>query len=423
MLVYFSVSNFRSFKDKATLDMRKTSAKGFPENYKGELLRTSVLYGSNASGKSGFLRAMRALDYLVMQSADFKPQKEIPTYEPFLLDVNSRQKPVEFEVEFINDDIKYLYKVRFSQYQIEFEELSFYKGNAKALLFSRAGDADIKFGDYYKGAKKVIEKLLLPNQLFLSKAAVNNVEALMGAYNFFDEQLYTLPVMDNEREEDLKSFYARRLAEDTDGTFAKRFNALICALDTGIEEVNVEEVDWTNIEFPSAVPEELRGQIQERFRYDIRTTHGLFENGERIGKHAFEVKDESTGTKNLFALGGIIIEALEYGQVLVVDELERNLHPMVTKFLIQIFHNPILNSHNAQLIFATHDVSQLSSEVFRRDQVWFSEKNEIGASELFRCSDLEGVRLNTPLDKWYMTGRFGATPIINDVDFLLAMQD
>lgn len=96
---------------------------------------------------------------------------------------------------------------------------------------------------------------------------------------------------------------------------------------------------------------------------------------------------------------------------------------MITKFLIQIFHNPLLNKHNARLIFATHHVSQLNSEVFRRDQVWFTEKNEYGESILFRCSDMEGVRLNTPLDKWYITGWFGATPIINDVELLIAMRD
>jgi len=386
MLVYFAVSNFRSFKERAILDMRRTSAKGSPENYHGDLLRSSVLFGANASGKSGFLRAIRALDYLVNHSANFKPNKDIPVYEPFLLDVGYQQRPVEFEVEFVSFEVKYLYKVKFTAIKIVYEELFFYKGNSKALLYLREADADIKFGDYYKGAKKTIEKMLLPNQLFLSKAALNNVDALTGAYDFFDQTLQAVPFMDSDTEDDLKRFYARRLAEDEEGTFTKRFNALICALDTGIEKVSVEEMDWKGFDFPSAVPDEVR-------------------------------------TKNLFALGGIIIEALEDGSVLIIDELEKNLHPMITKFLIQIFHNLLLNKHNAQLIFATHDVSQLSSEVFRRDQVWFTEKNEYGESILFRCSDMEGVRLNTPLDKWYITGRFGATPIINDMELLIAMQD
>ncbi|WP_199142117.1 AAA family ATPase, partial [Pedobacter sp. ASV12] len=160
------------------------------------------------------------------------------------------------------------------------------------------------------------------------------------------------------------------------------------------------------------------GRIQDRFKYDIKTSHPLYENGKEVGEYTFEVAQESTGTKNLFALGGLIIDALEEGRTLVVDELEKNLHPNITRFLIQLFHHPELNKKNAQLIFATHDITQLSNDTFRRDQVWFTEKNERGESILFRCSDLEGVRLNTPLDKWYASGRFGATPIIDDVEFM-----
>jgi AAA15 family ATPase/GTPase len=116
------------------------------------------------------------------------------------------------------------------------------------------------------------------------------------------------------------------------------------------------------------------------------------------------------------------LDALDHGRVLVVDEFEKNLHPSITQFLIQLFHNPVVNPNNAQLIFATHDITQLSNDHFRRDQVWFTEKNEFGATSLFRCSDIQGIRLGTPLDKWYASGRFGATPIIDDVDFLIEMQ-
>ena len=424
MLVYFGVSNFRCFKDKAILDMRKTATKGFSYNYHDDLLKSAVLYGANASGKSAFLSAIRALDFLVTHSADFKPNKEIPFYKPFLLDLDYQQQPVAFEIAFISRHVKYLYSLKFSATQIELEELYCYKGNAKALLFSRQANTPIKFGDYYKGAQKVIEKMLLPNQLFLSKAALNNVESLMDAYHFFGDVLQAVPVMNDETADSLKDFYAGRLAHDKDdGAFTKRFNALIAALDTGIEEVSVEEMDWGKVDFPEAMPDRVLGHIKEKFRYDIRTAHSLYQAGKRVGTHNFALKEESTGTKSLFALAGIIIEALDNAAVLVIDELEKNMHPMITKFLIQLFHNPTLNKRNAQLLFATHDISQLSSEVFRRDQVWFTEKDDLGASTLFRGSDMEGVRINTPLDKWYIAGRFGATPLINDAEFLIAMEE
>lgn len=425
MLINFAVSNFRSIKERAFLSLTKTANKGLSSNYhaKFKILNSAVLYGSNASGKSGFLKGMRALEFLVLNSADFKPGKPIYQYEPFLLDKSSQEAPVKLEVSFLMEQVKYDYKIVYDNFNILQEELYFYKGNSRSLLFFREQNKEIKFGDYYRGAKKTIEKLLLPNQLFLSKGAENNVEALMQAYLFFEEQLDTYPVLDSDTEDDLKSFYSERLAEDKNGVFTKRFNSLICALDTGIHGVKIEETDWNRFKFPNAIPEEVKGRIQERFKYDIKTFHPLYENGKKVGEYSFEVKQESTGTKNLFALVGLIIDSLEYGRVLVVDELEKNLHPNITRFLIQLYHHPELNKHNAQLIFATHDITQLSSDTFRRDQVWFTEKNERGETILFRCSDLEGVRLNTPLDKWYASGRFGATPIINDVDFLIAMQE
>lgn len=425
MLINFAVTNFRSIKERAVLDLAKTAMKGLANNYhaKTKVLNSAVLYGANASGKSGFLRAMRALEYLVINSADFKPGKEIRQYEPFLLDRALQSAPIILEISFLMNSIRYDYKVVYNNLSIVEEELYVYRGNSKALLFFREQDKEIKFGDYYKGAKKTIEKLLLPNQLFLSKAAENNVEVLIHPYLFFAQQLDTYPVLDSDTELDLKNFYAKRLAEDKDGVFTQRFNALICALDTGIRSVKIEETDWNKFDFPNSIPPEIKGRFQDHFKYDIKTAHPLYENGKEVGEYTFEVNQESTGTKNLFALGGLIIDALEEGRTLVVDELEKNLHPNITRFLIQLFHHPELNKKNAQLIFATHDITQLSSDTFRRDQVWFTEKNERGESILFRCSDLEGVRLNTPLDKWYASGRFGATPIIDDVEFILAMQD
>src|SRR5690606_4299426 len=139
---------------------------------------------------------------------------------------------------------------------------------------------------------------------------------------------------------------------------------------------------------------------QEDYRYDIKTKHPLFDGEENIGFEKYDVDDESTGTKGLFVIGGIILDALETGRVLVVDEFEKNLHPSITQFLTKLFHNPLTNPLNAQLVFATHDISQLSNDNFRRDQVWFTEKNEYGATSLIRCSDIQGIRLNTPLDKW-----------------------
>ena len=136
----------------------------------------------------------------------------------------------------------------------------------------------------------------------------------------------------------------------------------------------------------------------------------------------FDIEDESAGTQSLLFMAGLILDALDEGSVIIVDEFEKNLHPGITQYLIKLFQNPITNPNHAQLLFATHDITQLNNQVFRRDQVWFTEKDEKGITTIFRCSEIKGLRLNTPIDKWYSSGRLGATPIINDLDFLLSMQ-
>jgi AAA15 family ATPase/GTPase len=409
------------------LNMLKTGLKGLTSNYfdisnKRHLLRSSALYGPNASGKSVFLRAIKTLEFLLERSSGFKPHQPMELYEPHKLEKSFASRPVVFEISFISNETQFDYLVSFSQDRIETEELYYYPTNTKTLLYSRYAEKEMKFGDYYKGAKKTLEKLLLPNQLFLSKAAENNVEALMEPYRFITQKMMVYPFMEDYHESSYARLYARRLAEDKGSAFSKRFNALICAVDTGITSVSAEEVDWSEFRFPGSLSEEIKKRFQEDYKYDIKTKHIIYEGTTHIGDVLFDVQEESSGTKSLFVIGGIIIEALETGSVLVVDEFEKSLHPIITQFLIQLFHNPIVNTRNAQLIFATHDVTQLSNDNFRRDQVWFTEKNEFGATNLFRCSDITGLRLGTPLDKWYATGRLGATPIINDVDFLIEMQ-
>lgn len=427
MLLSFAVTNFRSIRERVELNMLKTGLKGLNSNYfdisnRRHLLRSSVIYGPNASGKSVFLRAIKVLEFLVMRSSGFRPDQALDLYEPHRLEKSFALSPVVFEISFISNETQFDYSVSFSQERIETEELYYYPTNTRTLLYSRYAEKEMKFGDYYKGAKKTLEKLLLPNQLFLSKAAENNVEALMEPYRFITQKMMVYPFMEDYHESSYARLYARRLAEDRGSVFSKRFNALICAVDTGITSVSAEEVDWSEFKFPGSLSEEVKKRFQEDYKYDIKTKHTVYEGITNVGDVEFDVQEESAGTKSLFVIGGIIIEALETGSVLIVDEFEKSLHPIITQFLIQLFHNPLVNKRNAQLIFATHDVTQLSNDNFRRDQIWFTEKNEFGATNLFRCSDITGLRLGTPLDKWYATGRLGATPIINDVDFLIEMQ-
>lgn len=429
MIKSASIQNFRSIKDLIALDFSKSNRKkGGLSNYISisniEIATSSVIYGANASGKSNLLRAFKALEYLVLNSAKFAPDEKLGPFEPFRLAKGFDKKMVNIELEFFIDQIRYIYSLVFGEKLIVQEKLLFFPMGKEATLFNRVKGKEIQFGEYFKGEKKTIEKLTLPNQLFLSKAAENNAESALPVFHFFKNRIKVYPFLNQYYESGLERFYAKRLADEPESPFAKKLNALICALDTGINSISAKETDWNSVKFPDNMPDNIRKKIQEDFKYEIKTVHELFdENNKSSGLIDFDIDEESTGTRSLLSIGGIIIDALEKGSVLVIDEFEKNLHPIITSYLIKLFNEKTFNPKNAQLIFATHDLTQLNEELFNRDQVWFTQKNEFGATELIRCSDIKGLRLNAPLDKWYVAGRLGGTAIINDTNFVMAMQE
>jgi AAA15 family ATPase/GTPase len=429
MLKSTSIGNFRSIKEQITLDLSKSNRKkGDLTHYvpiaNTELTTTAVIYGANASGKSNLLRAFKALGYFVLNSAKLDPDDKSDIYEPFRLTKGFDKKPVSIELEFFIDQVKYVYSLTLGEKSVEHEKLLFFPLSKEAVLFNRTKGKEVQFGEYFKGEKKTIEKITLPNQLFLSKAAENNAESILPVYQFFKNRLTVYPFSNQYDESGLEPLYAKRLADEPNSAFARKLNALICALDTGINAISAKETDWNSVKFPDSMSDTIRKKIQEDYKYEIKTVHELFdETNKRSGIIDFDIDEESTGTRSLLSMGGIIIDALEKGSVLVIDEFEKNLHPIITSYLIKLFNEKLFNPKNAQLIFATHDITQLNEELFNRDQVWFTQKNEFGVTELIRCSDIKGLRLNAPLNKWYVTGRLGGTAIINDTNFIMAMQE
>ena len=420
MLSRIAIENFRSIKNRIEFSFEATS---FKEHYNNlvelngkKLLKSSVIYGANASGKSNILMAFSAIDFLVRGSAKHTPNEGIGPYEPYLLDKTSKKKPVKFELDFYIEDVLYTLFLEYRDKEITREELVFRPKKQPSLIYSRVGNSPIKFGDHYKGDRKSIEKKLLPNQLFLSKAVLDNVQVLIPVFNFFKEKLASYPFFEDFHESRTQHLYAERLADTDDIEFSEKFNRIICALDTGITKVKSEVVDWEKSPLPDDIPGLVAERIKDDFKFKVRTVHKVFENDEVVGETMFDKSEESKGTQSLFILTGIILDAFEDGTILIVDEFEKNLHPHVTKSLIKLFHDPGINDKNAQLIFATHDLSQLDSDIFRRDQIWFVEKNEKGETDLFSMADISGVRSNIPYDKWYDSGKFGATPIINELE-------
>ncbi len=419
MILNIKISNFRSIKDEIELGLEPVKLAEHQGNIielseTRKILKSAVIYGPNASGKTNILRALRALQYLIIGSGDFKPGHSIPFYEPFKLDRKNINKPCSFDFEFIaKDGIRYLFILSILEKEVVKEELFFYPKSQKALIYSRQGNK-IEYGDYYKGERKSIERRLLSNQLFISKAVSENVEVLNPVFAYFNEGL----IIYNEQKNlfRLEQRYAKRLSDPEDQLFIKKFNSLICALDTGIAKVQSEQIYRDQVN--SHLPEQILDKVKRNHQYHIITSHKQYNEGKEDGFTHFDSSEESEGTLNLFTIGGLILDVLEAGSVLAIDEMEKNLHPHITKFLIRMFHNPYINKRNAQLILTTHDTSQLDNDLFRRDQIWFTEKDELGATSLFSLIDVKGVRNTVPYDKWYTSGKIGATPLINELELL-----
>jgi AAA15 family ATPase/GTPase len=376
-----------------------------------KLLNIAVIYGANASGKSNVIRALVTMWNFVGTSTDFKMGEKIRFYDPFKLDISCTSKPTSFEVEFIGDDaIRYKYGFSYNREEISKEYLFFYPKKQEAKLFVREKGKPIDFGDGLKGAKKSIESLLLPNQLFLPKAANNNQEQLGKLFQYFKR--YSVINLNNIDE--LNQFVANQLKLQTQNSdLSKQINNLLSYADTGISEIYLSPKENILDINSSKYTEYFGGD------FVVKAAHKLYDTKEEQGSVSFLLSDESEGTQKLFALGGTIIYLFSLGTTIMVDEFDNSFHPLMSEFLIKLFYNAELNKTNSQLIFATHDTSILKPELFRRDQIWFTEKDKYGATSLYSLSEFEydKVRANVPFDKWYLSGRFGALPLIKDFQF------
>lgn len=425
MLIEFTVENFRSIKGRQTLSLLSSGkVSEHPENLiitKDNLRvnKSTIIYGRNASGKTNFLMAMKALEFLVRRSVHFKIDQEIQPYEPFKLDKNSSDKPISLEIDFIaKDNVRYKYSVSFSKSEIIHESLFYYPKGQPAKLFMRENKKPIIFGTSIKGDRRSVEKQLLSNQLFLSKGANSNIEQLKIPYLFFNKYIFARIYSDFDFDDSLINSYTRAIAEKKDTKLKENLDKLIRIADTGISSIIVNEVAVDKIKFPDGLSEDAKRRIIDRNKYEIKTIHKIYNEGITSGEITFDLHDESMGTIKLLAVGGMILDALSDGTVLIIDELDKSLHPLLTRVLIKLFHNSITNPNNAQLIFATHDVSLMDKELFRRDQIWFTEKEIDGATKLYSLSDIKGVRKEYSYEKWYLSGRFGGTPVINEHELI-----
>ncbi|SFD64492.1 hypothetical protein SAMN05518672_102765 [Chitinophaga sp. CF118] len=419
MILQFEFRNYRSVRDWQVFSLLADKATSGNEDAvvlknNVHVLSSAIIYGRNASGKSNLLKAITALQYLVITSSRNKVGSKIPEYEPYKLDVKNLAEPVEFKIEFIaEDNIKYRYEIGYTETAIQYEKLHFYPKTQRAKLFEREG-MQIVYGDRLTGRKKDIEHTLYENQLYLSKVGSEKLQSLYYPFQFFSQLLFSYLDHDSSIENTLIHLYSARLGSENHKLFSDNLTKLIKAADINIESFIFRDNQIDPDTLPEGMSEVEKRAFIDRYKFQAGTSHKLFDSDKEVGLTELKLTDQSTGTLKLIIIGGLIIETLRDGQTLLIDELDKSLHPKLTRALINLFNEPKTNPNNAQLIFATHDVSLLDNNLFRRDQIWISEKEYQGCSHYYSVADITGIRKDIPLDKWYMNGRFGGIPVISD---------
>ena len=418
MLVEFSAANFRSINEVQKLTLVAGPGKehvrqntfepgqtGFPR-----LLRSAVIYGANAAGKTNLLRALQFMQQLVTTSATFQEATRV-AHSPFRLSRKTTASPSEFEVVFIDEGVRYEYGLSVDADRVHKEWLIAYPHGRPQNWFERTFDAKKKsyewqFSAKLKGSPRVWRDATRANALFLSTATQLNSEQLRPVFQWFQKKLVVIAAGASQ----LNVGLTYQLLEQPDGK--QKVLKFVNAADLGIADLSLQRVPLAPVaSIAGNVVREPDSGSQIPALMRVTSYHKAADSEQRV---AMDLGDESSGTQTLLNSAGAWLNVLKNGEVILYDELDTSLHPLMTRFLIGLFHNRSTNPKNAQLVFTTHDTSLLDSEIFRRDQIWFIEKDKKGASRLYPLSDFS-PRKDEKLERGYLRGRYGALPFIGEL--------
>ena len=406
MLIRFSFKNFKSFKNENCLDMEATSLKEHEYNVakldSGEYLKVSAIYGANASGKTNVLQAFDYMKKRILVSDDSKKNSPIDEENVYSFMINN--DPIALEVEILAKNNKiYKYGFELVKDNIISEWLYQKRVNKFYSIFERENN-NIKMVKDNKLPQlaNIDERTLFLN--IYSKIDRNN-EDFSNVYDWFVNSTYL-----DLGNPNFESFINNRVSLKilSDENYKKELLKFIKTFDSGIEGIKT-------------APDSIEAVKSNNGIIDIEVIH-RGENGEL---KALPFYLESNGIRKMFHLFDFFMDALKNGMVLFVDELDAKLHPLLTRYIINLFHNSETNKVNGQLIYSTHDTVNLNKETFRRDEIWFAEKDKDGISEIYALSDYileddknagKKVRNDATYNKDYLTGRYGAIPVLEEFD-------
>lgn len=438
MLLEFKVSNYKSIRDTQTFSMiRGSREKSLENNYSTilldkigdslkevDILKTSAIYGANASGKSNLIEAMFTIRNIIIESYRYQQGELIPI-EPFKLDEKYLSIPSSFEFTFIENNIKYNFYVKMTKNIVEEEELSFYpKGRKQRVYYRKGNNIDINFGTSKIDEKdrirqKIYAEDIADNILFLSLVNRIKLDAVKNAFNWFLQKLVVIPP-----QQSLLSTTTPMLRDHIiDENMVLRYLQIADPL---ISKITVEmEEKQENDPMFSQIKQRMLSQIINKFgplaiqglnvqgKYAVLkekfTRLGINKNGDLIPVD-FTINEESIGTQKFYSLIGPLVSALRNGNVLICDELGTSLHPLLMQSILELFTSEE-NKSNAQLIISTHNVYFLDKpKLFRKDQIWLTEKSISGETNLYSISDFEHTKREDLTAKSYLKGKFGAIP-------------
>ena len=380
MLLEFHCSNHKSIKEKVTFSMiagSDTTSEEFLKTYGNlRVLRSAIIYGANGSGKSNFISALSFMRDLVSNSMRYQPGQQIIQMGHKLC---SEKVPSKYEIQFVRNEVRYAYGFSIRGNAILDEYLYYFPKGRQVKIFERVG-LEIKAGDRYKSLFDLSISVLKENRLFLSCAAnYSSRKEIEEAFLFFNTDLV---IYNSEKNDWIE--YSIQLMQNNKA-MKKKFMNILQALGTGIQEIHLSDQSKSKADANAKV-------VYDRFEVDLMT-------------------EESAGIKRLFQMICPMLDILDTGKVLICDELENSLHESVISQVVQMFQT-YAKEPFAQLIFTTHDTSLLDTDLFRRDQVWFTQLNQERATDLYSLVEIRNVRKTENLEKGYVSGKYGAIPML-----------
>lgn len=426
LLIEFKFKNYRSFRDETVLSMEATGLGTFKscliEYGSTRLMPGAAIYGKNGGGKSNVIRAFWLAVQFIRNAQRTQHENASVPVSPFAFDDYSFKQPTSFEFTFVLDNVKYIYGFSATKEKILTEYLYHSPNGQKAIVFERSGQT-YKFTEN-KAKRKLISEAVAQNQLFFSVACTMNDVVCVTAMRWFrDYVLFSRDYSDIPR--NLLEYSNNKNMLTAISNYARSADLGIVDMQF---EFNSEEVSDTP-EFPENIPEGIRVALINFMhalsdssistevtlrKGEVTATsihRGVKENGEE-GLFPGDLSDESDGTRKLMALAPAIESVLEKGGVLLVDELERELHPMLVQLIVSKFQSKRTNPYGAQIIFTTHNTDLMNEDILRKDQLYFVDKDSAtGVSELYSISEFS-TKTTENIRKGYLAGKYGATPDI-----------